>query len=68
MRSLHDFMGALKSEHRRIRCEAEKDSADRLEMGLPALGLLRGVMHVAEAALEWAAVEDRRRAGSVCIL
>src|ERR1700686_1280648 len=52
----------LKSEHRRIRREAEEDAADRLVMRLLPLGLLRGGMHVAEAALEWAVVEDRRRA------
>jgi hypothetical protein len=34
-------------------------------MGLPRLGLLRGGMHVAKAALEWAVVEDRRRTGAV---
>src|SRR5271166_2571061 len=65
MRSLHDFVLALKSEHRRIRCKAEENAADRLVMRLPPLGLLRGRMHVAEAALERAVVEDRRRAGAV---
>ena len=54
-----------KSEHRRVEREAEEDSADRLVMGLPRLGLLRGGMHVAKAALEWAVVEDRRRTGAV---
>src|SRR5580704_13780422 len=34
-------------------------------MRLPPLGLLRGGMHVAEAALERAFVEDGRRAGAV---
>jgi len=54
-----------KSEHRRVEREAEEDSADRLVMGLPRLGLLRGGMHVAKAALERAVVEDRRRTGAV---
>src|SRR5215470_7574831 len=34
-------------------------------MRLPSLGLLRGGVHVAETALEWAVVEDRRRARAV---
>src|ERR1700693_5896359 len=59
------FMADLKGEHRRVRCEAEEDAADCLVMRLPPLGLLRGGMHVAEAALERAVVEDRRRAGAV---
>src|ERR1700722_1131467 len=43
----------------------KRTSADRLVMRLPPLGLLRGGMHVAEAALERAFVEDGRRAGAV---
>src|SRR6516165_7744692 len=65
MRSSQEFPNRLESEHRRIRREAEEDTADRLVMRLSPLGLLRGGMHVAEAALEWAVVEDRRRAGAV---
>src|SRR6516165_6750149 len=65
MRSSQEFPNRLKSEHRRIRREAEEDSADRLVMRLPRLGLLRGGMHVAKAALERAVVEDRRRTGAV---
>ena len=42
---------------------AEEDAADRLVMRLPRLGLLRGGMHVAEAALKRAVVEDRRSTG-----
>src|SRR6266567_3896633 len=64
-RSLHDFVCALKREHRLVRREAEEYAADRLVMRLPPLGLLRGGMHVAEAALERAVVEDRCRAGAV---
>src|ERR1700674_2153576 len=56
---------ALKSEHCRVRRQAEEDAADRLVMRLPPLGLLRGGVHVAEAALERAVVGDRRRAGAV---
>src|SRR5271166_6027763 len=65
MRSLHDFVLALKSEHRRIRCKAEEDTADRLVMCLPPLCLLRGGMHVAKAALERVVVKDRRRTSAV---
>jgi hypothetical protein len=65
MRSSHDFVLALKSEHRRIRREAKEDAADRLVMRLPPLGLLRGGVHVAEAALERAVVEDRRSTGAL---
>ena len=64
MRSLHEFVAALKSEHRGIRREAEEDPADRLVMRLAPLGLLGGGVHVAEAALERAVVENRRRAGA----
>ena len=63
MRSSQEFVLALKSEHRRIRRQAEEDAADRLVMRLPRLGLLRGGMHVAEAALKRAVVEDRRSTG-----
>src|SRR6516165_6937746 len=65
MRSSQEFPNRLESEHRRIRREAEEDTADRLVMRLSPLGLLRGGMHVAEAALERAVVEDRRRTGAV---
>src|SRR5271155_4427936 len=61
-RSSQAFVTALESEHRAIGRKAEEHRADRLEMRLPPLGLLRGGMHVAEAALERAVVEDRRRA------
>lgn len=58
-------MGALECEHRRIRCETEEDAADRLVMRLSSLGLLRGRVHVTEAAFERAVVEDRRRSRAV---
>jgi len=38
---------------------AEQDLTDRLEMGIACLDLLRERVHVAEAALERAAWEDR---------
>src|SRR5271169_3827679 len=65
MRSSQEFLNRLESEHRRIRRKAKEDASDRLVMRLPPLGLLRGGMHVAEAALERAVVEDRRGAGAV---
>jgi hypothetical protein len=64
MRSLHDFV-SLRGEHRRIGREVAEDAADRLVMRLPPLGLLRGGVHVAEAALERAVVEDRRSTGAL---
>src|SRR5215472_5876440 len=48
-----------------IRCKAKEYSADCLVMRLPTLGLLRGSMHIAEAALERAVIEDRCRTGAV---
>src|SRR5271165_2114918 len=65
MRSSQEFLNRLESEHRRIRRKAKEDASDRLVMRLPPLGLLRGGMHVAEAALERAVVEDRRSTGAV---
>src|SRR5271165_622163 len=51
---------------------AEQDLPDRLEMGAACLDLLRERVHVAEAALERAAREDRVDArslvGEVCHL
>src|SRR5260370_19535969 len=64
-RGLYDFVASLKSEHRGIGRKAEEDTADRLVMRLPPLGLLRGGMHVAEAALERTVVEDRRSTSAV---
>src|SRR3954471_1552897 len=52
--------------------DAEQDLPDRLEMGAACLDLLRERVHVAEAALERAAREDRVDArppgGEVCRL
>src|ERR1700680_386688 len=57
---------------KRLGRHAEQDLPDRLEMGAACLDLLRERVHVAEAALERAAREDRVDArslvGEVCHL
>src|SRR5712692_7489819 len=52
-------------EKRRVGFEPQKKLAHGLVMRSTALQLLGDGMHVAQAALEWIASEDRRRTGGV---